>query len=520
MKVSAIQNKGGGGAAVAALPTGATAGCSPWTIGRKLVTVVTVATTVGFAAMTLLQLTDYRRDLYELETENNVIVTTFLAGEISGAVRWKKADRIEEIYNRFVNDKQSSTSSSTAIGSSSSMLASFAAFDGAGKVLARFQSDSLPPYDLSNALEVGREALEKGETVSVMTANHHMMIVPVTIGKDKEPIGTLAVTWSRERLQRQMSLALTSQISLAALILLGLVCLLTGVLNRIVISPVKAIHDAMNRQKAGDRAARAPSQANDEIGEVAQTFNGMLDAIEERNELKRSNTELEQFAYVASHDLQEPLRMVASYCQLLQRRYKGKLDADADDFISFAVDGAMRMQKLINDLLTYSRVGMRGQAFESASCAEALEIALLNLDAAISESGAKITSDSLPTVTADITQLVQLYQNLVANAIKFRRETPVEIHVGAKYQNDQWRLWVRDNGIGIDPQYAERIFLIFRRLHGTTEYPGTGIGLAVCMKIVERHGGQIWVEPEPNHGSTFYFTLPAAGDNHESHGGH
>ncbi len=231
--------------------------------------------------------------------------------------------------------------------------------------------------------------------------------------------------------------------------------------------------------------------------------------------LERSNAELERFAYIASHDLQEPLRMVTSYCQLLQRRYKGKLDADADDFISFAVDGATRMRELIDGLLAYSRVGSQGEPFKPTSCAEVLETTLLNLRAALTESGAKVTSNSLPTVTADKTQLVQLFQNLIGNAIKFGNERPIEIDVGAKRENGEWVLSVRDNGIGIDPQYAERIFMIFQRLHGAGDYPGTGLGLAVCKKIVERHGGRIWVESEPDKGSTFYFTLPAEGGSHE-----
>jgi PAS domain S-box-containing protein len=225
-------------------------------------------------------------------------------------------------------------------------------------------------------------------------------------------------------------------------------------------------------------------------------------------ELRRSNEELERFAYVASHDLQEPLRMVGSYVQLLGRRYQGKLDADADRFIAFALDGSVRMKRLIDDLLAFSRVGTRGVAPAPVDAGAALDAALTHLSLSIAESNALVTRDALPTVLADPGQLQHLFLNLVSNAIKFRGAEPPQVHVSAAAVDDGWRFSVRDNGIGISPEYFERIFVIFQRLHARTEYPGTGIGLAIAKKIVERHSGRIWLESEPGRGATFFFTLP------------
>ena len=226
-------------------------------------------------------------------------------------------------------------------------------------------------------------------------------------------------------------------------------------------------------------------------------------------ELARSNADLEQFAYVASHDLQEPLRMVANFTQLLAERYRDQVGEDGAEFIRYAVDGATRMQRLIEDLLRYSRVGTRGKSFQPTDCNEVLGHAVANLQVSIGDSGALVTHDELPTLMGDSSQLTQVFQNLVGNAIKFRSEAAPRIHVFAVRRSGNWIFSVRDNGIGIDPQFAERIFVIFQRLHSRGKYPGTGIGLAVCKKIVERHGGKIWVESEPGKGAAFLFSIPA-----------
>lgn len=237
------------------------------------------------------------------------------------------------------------------------------------------------------------------------------------------------------------------------------------------------------------------------------------------HDLERSNAELKKFAYVASHDLQEPLNQVANYVQLLEMRYEEELDEDAKEFITYAVEGVSLMQTLIDDVLVYSKVDTQAIAFQLTEVETALERALGNLRQRITETGATITHDSLPTVMAGSTQLMQLFQNLIANAIKFRSDQPPQIHVGAERLEDEWLFWVRDNGIGIDPQFSDRIFVIFQRLHTRDEYPGTGMGLAICKKIIECHRGRIWVESQLGEGATFYFTIPVGGRDRERRNG-
>jgi signal transduction histidine kinase len=253
-----------------------------------------------------------------------------------------------------------------------------------------------------------------------------------------------------------------------------------------------AVHAALKEKRLRDER----TQAQEELAQKVE-------------ELGRSNRDLEQFAYVASHDLQEPLRMVASYVQLLAERYHGKLDENADKYIRYAVEGALRMQSLIQDLLTFSRVGPQEQVWQSTDCNGIVAQAIANVEASIQEQGAVVTHGLLPTVTADGSLLLQVFQNLIANAIKFRSTEPPVVHISAEKQSPtEWQVAVTDNGIGIAPEHAEMIFIIFKRLHGRAEYPGNGIGLSICRRIIEYHGGRVWVEAHVGLGSTFKFTLP------------
>jgi PAS domain S-box-containing protein len=275
-----------------------------------------------------------------------------------------------------------------------------------------------------------------------------------------------------------------------------------------IIWPDKSIHyikaKAAVQRDASGRAVHMIG-ANWDITDQKVTAENLIHTVED---LARSNADLEQFAYVASHDLQEPLRAVAGCVGLIEKGYHDRLDARANELILHAVEGAKRMQALIQDLLAYARVGTQAKAFEQTDSNGALDRALANLSSAIRESGARITRDVLPQLTAEPTQLTQLLQNLISNSLKFCAGRRPEIHVSARPKDGGWVFAVKDNGIGIGPEYRDRIFVIFQRLHTRTEYAGTGIGLAICKRIVDRHGGQIWVESEPGKGATFYFTIP------------
>jgi signal transduction histidine kinase len=318
----------------------------------------------------------------------------------------------------------------------------------------------------------------------------------------------------------------------AKLLLIGGLALLVASflafgLARTITRPILALQGGAMRFGRGELDLRLPETSGDELGLLAHELNSMAAALAEKEtllrdhatqleqevqrrtaELARSNNDLQQFAYIASHDLQEPLRMVSSYTQLLAKRYRGQLDADADEFIGYAVDGTLRMQTLISDILSYSRVETRAKPFELIDCAAVLDRTLKHLGAVIDESGAVVTHDRLPTLPADAVQLAQLFQNLIGNAIKFRGPEPPRVHIAAERCGEEWRFSVCDNGIGIDPQYAERIFVMFQRLHTRAEYPGTGIGLAICKRIIERHGGRIWMESQAGQGARFCFTIP------------
>jgi signal transduction histidine kinase len=280
------------------------------------------------------------------------------------------------------------------------------------------------------------------------------------------------------------------------------VILVTGALGEL--TAVECIKQGAADYVLKDQMARLPESVRRALREKKLR----ADHQQAQLELARSNRDLEQFAYVASHDLQEPLRMVATYTQLLAERYRGKLDENADKYIHYAVDGALRMQKLVQDLLAFSRVGRQGMAAHSTDCNVVLQAALLNLEAAMQESGTVVNRDPLPVVMADAAQLALVFQNLIANAIKFRASVAPTIQVRTEATTKEWIFSVEDNGIGIAPDQAENVFVIFRRLHTREEYSGNGIGLSICKKIIEHHGGRIWVESEPGHGSTFKFTLP------------
>lgn len=335
---------------------------------------------------------------------------------------------------------------------------------------------------------------------------------------------------ARDRLDSAATTLLVVFIAIAA----GLLVLLVAIgiwVRHIITTPVEKLSGEVRAVAAGQFGRQVNGQGPRELVVLAADIDSMrrqivtelttVQALNQRLdtqtvELRRSNSDLEQFAYVASHDLQEPLRKVSSFCELLAKRYAGQLDERADQYINFAVDGARRMSVLINDLLAFSRVGRSAaDQWTTVQCDVLLAQAVRNLDEVITQSGARITHDPLPAVHGEASLLTTVFQNLVGNAIKFRGEQPPQIHIGIQLDGESWVFRCSDNGIGIDPAYAEKIFAIFQRLHSKHAYPGTGIGLALCRKIIDYHHGLIWLEPDTTSGSTFCFTLPAVTDHIE-----
>ncbi len=362
----------------------------------------------------------------------------------------------------------------------------------------------------------------------------------INIGKSdfdaiRGPIGSFQAYLSAQHRQALTQLRGSAEVLdvtgiVSALVLILVVVALGLALRAAAIRPVTRLASDARQVASGDFDHEVDPAGPREVHTLAVDMNRMRlrilhelsavragkDALEVRaRDLERSNAELEQFAYVASHDLQEPLRKVASFCQLLQRRYIGQLDARADQYIEFAVDGAKRMQALIDDLLAFSRVGRAERAPSLVSCAKALSQARVNLASEVRKSGAVIETTDLPSVNAEFTLLTSLFQNLISNAIKFRGERPPAIRISAARRDGEWLFSVADNGIGVEPEFADRIFVIFQRLHDRTQYAGTGIGLSMCRKIVEHYGGRIWLDTEYQDGAKFDFTLPVASANDE-----
>jgi signal transduction histidine kinase len=383
-----------------------------------------------------------------------------------------------------------------------------------GRVLGSYvrnASEEIPPLPK----EMGRR-FEGGALV---------LFEPVRLGD--RTVGALYLKSDLEEMYSNLKGDLTI-ISVALAVSILAAFLLSFVLQKLISRPVEELAETVRLVSARkDYSVRAKARVKDEVGLLIDGFNEMLaqiqaqdaflqtarDELEEKvkertAELERSNRELEQFAYVASHDLQEPLRKVASYVELLARRYRGHIDPNADKFIGYITEGVDRMRGLIGDLLAYSRVGKTTGSREPTDLSAVAREALSNLETTIKESGAEVICDPLPTVRANQSQMLQLFQNLIGNAIKFRGSDPPRVRLSAQRKEREWVLSVRDNGIGIDAAHRDRIFVIFQRLHSRSEYPGTGIGLAICKKIVEGLGGRIWVESEAGKGSTFYFSLP------------
>jgi len=391
--------------------------------------------------------------------------------------------------------------------------------DGMGRLLAAFPDpngqvgENVSPSPLTQAvLARPQGSAEAAGPDGVVRLVGFTRLQPETAGSPTVYVGIPL----REAYAQAQKLLRDQMVWLAAVGLIGLgVAWILG--TRLLVAPITALVEAAEAIGRGEFATRTGETGHAlELKRLGRAFNRMAEGLEERErglaqktaELENSNKDLEQFAYVASHDLQEPLRKITSFADLLAKRYAGQLDETGQRYVDYMVDGARRMSQLITHLLTYSRLGTRGKAFAPLPVGEALTVALENLQMALEETGATVTRGDLPVAVADAAQLAQLFQNLVGNALKYRGQDAPMISVSASRGENAWTVAVADNGIGIAPQHHERVFRMFQRLHTTKEHPGVGIGLSFCKRIVERHGGRIWVESEEGRGSTFFFTLP------------
>jgi signal transduction histidine kinase len=389
-----------------------------------------------------------------------------------------------------------------------------AALDGAARAWQEASAPLVAEVRVLGAGAVGEpELLEAKARFDEVRLSYEAELADLDVARDA----------ARGQLDASTSQLLAAGVVVAVVLVAGAVAVLVN-LRRWVLGPVDELAAGARAVAAGglDRAIEptgppdlralghdVEAMRRRIVEELASVEASRAELERQAAELGRSNEELEQFAYVASHDLQEPLRKVTGFCQLLQRRYAGQLDETADEYIAFAVDGAKRMQALINDLLAFSRVGRGNDELVEVDLSEVASAALAGLGELVAETGATVTVGQLPTVRGDRSLLGSLVQNLVSNAIKFRGDDPPVVAVDARRTAEGWELWCHDEGIGIDPRYAERVFVIFQRLHGRDEYEGTGIGLAMCRKIVEFHGGRIWVDPDVARGTTIRWTLPA-----------
>ena len=396
--------------------------------------------------------------------------------------------------------------------------ASAVVFDAEGTILARYpESEDWVGKNVSNSRLFRRIKGERtGMAEELGLENVERLVGFTEVGGDLGEVYVLVGFDRADALGATAKSLLLGPGLMVVVAFLSFAFVLYG-LHRILLRNLYKLVAATRRVESGDLTTRSGlTEEAGEFGDLGRSFDAMAEALAYRDreirqrtaELTRSNEELQQFAYVASHDLQEPLRMVGSYVQLLARRYQGRLDQDADEFIGFAVDGATRMQRLLDGLLTFSRVRTHGTDFKPVELDDILATTVTDLKGRIEENGAEVTSDPLPRVQGDQAQLGQVFQNLISNALKFRGADTPRVHVSATRTGDEWVVSVRDNGIGIDPQFSDKIFVIFKRLHTRAEYPGDGLGLATARRIVDRHGGRMWFESELGQGATFFFSIP------------